>query len=106
MVLEPYNAVLSAHQLVEISSGTYCIDNEALCDICVRTLHLTEPTYKDLNELVSVSTDWREHWHSGVISPSDVTATFITSDSWYFNENLKERDQLEDLLMGNYKIGS
>jgi hypothetical protein len=53
-----------------------------------------------------VSTDWREHWHSGVISPSDVTATFITSDSWYFNENLKERDQLEDLLMGNYKIGS
>jgi hypothetical protein len=38
-----------------------------------------------------VSTDWREH------IPSDVTATFITSDSWYFNGNLKERDHLEDL---------
>jgi hypothetical protein len=76
---------------VETSSGTYCIDNEALYDVCVWNLCLTEPTYRDLNELVSVSTDWREHLHSVV------TATFITSDSWYFNENLKERDHLEGL---------
>jgi len=31
-----------------------CIDNEALYDICFRTLKLTTPTYGDLNHLVSV----------------------------------------------------
>jgi tubulin beta len=55
VVLEPYNATLSMHQLVENSAETFCIDNEALYDICFRTLRLTKPTYKDLNELVSVS---------------------------------------------------
>jgi tubulin beta len=33
---------------------TFCIDNEALYDICFRTLKLTTPTYGDLNHLVSV----------------------------------------------------
>jgi len=31
------------------------IDNEALYDICFRTLKLTTPTYGDLNHLVSAS---------------------------------------------------
>merc|ERR1719443_1342464 len=31
---EPYNATLSVHQLVENTDQTYCIDNEALYDIC------------------------------------------------------------------------
>ena len=30
-VVEPYNATLSVHQLVENSDETFCIDNEALC---------------------------------------------------------------------------
>eukprot|EP00347_Sterkiella_histriomuscorum_P010710 403375221 len=42
-VVEPYNATLSV----------MCIDNEALYDICFRTLKLTTPTYGDLNHLVS-----------------------------------------------------
>lgn len=37
-VVEPYNATLSVHQLVENTDETYCIDNEALYDICFRTL--------------------------------------------------------------------
>ncbi|KAL1942260.1 hypothetical protein VTO73DRAFT_6324 [Trametes versicolor] len=53
-VVEPYNATLSVHQLVENSDQTYCIDNEALYDICFRTLKLTTPTYGDLNHLVSI----------------------------------------------------
>ncbi|THH32742.1 hypothetical protein EUX98_g1426 [Antrodiella citrinella] len=53
-VVEPYNATLSVHQLVENSDETFCIDNEALYDICFRTLKLTTPTYGDLNHLVSV----------------------------------------------------
>jgi tubulin beta len=52
-VVEPYNATLSVHQLVENSDETFCIDNEALYDICFRTLKLTTPTYGDLNHLVS-----------------------------------------------------
>merc|ERR1719309_441516 len=54
-VVEPYNATLSVHQLVENTDQTYCIDNEALYDICFRTLKLTTPTYGDLNHLVSVT---------------------------------------------------
>jgi tubulin beta len=37
-VVEPYNATLSVHQLVENSDETFCIDNEALYDICFKTL--------------------------------------------------------------------
>ncbi|XP_012520740.1 PREDICTED: tubulin beta chain-like isoform X4 [Propithecus coquereli] len=54
-VVEPYNATLSVHQLVENTDETYCIDNEALYDICFRTLKLTTPTYGDLNYLVSAT---------------------------------------------------
>ncbi|CAK9830425.1 Tubulin beta-1 chain [Anthophora retusa] len=52
---EPYNATLSVHQLVENTDETYCIDNEALYDICFRTLKLSTPTYGDLNHLVSLT---------------------------------------------------
>ncbi|TRY78728.1 hypothetical protein TCAL_09305 [Tigriopus californicus] len=54
-VVEPYNATLSVHQLVENTDETFCIDNEALYDICFRTLRLTSPTYGDLNHLVSIT---------------------------------------------------
>ncbi|EEC14639.1 beta-tubulin, putative, partial [Ixodes scapularis] len=52
-VVEPYNATLALHQLVENTDETFCIDNEALHDICLRTLRLPTPTYGDLNHLVS-----------------------------------------------------
>jgi tubulin beta len=53
-VVEPYNAVLTINQLVENSDETFCIDNEALYDLCIRTLKLNAPTYGDLNHLISV----------------------------------------------------
>lgn len=52
-VVEPYNATMSVHHLVENTDETYCIDNEALYDICFRTLKLSAPSYGDLNHLVS-----------------------------------------------------
>jgi len=52
-VVEPYNATLSLHQLVENCDETFVIDNEALYEICHRTLKLTSPSYSDLNHLVS-----------------------------------------------------
>ncbi|XP_072096683.1 tubulin beta-4 chain-like isoform X2 [Mobula birostris] len=54
-VVEPYNATLSVHQLVENTDETFCIDNEALYDICFHTLKLTTPTYGDLNHLMSAT---------------------------------------------------
>ena len=54
-VVEPYNATLSVNQLIENSDETMVIDNEALYDICFRTLKLTCPSYGDLNHLVSAT---------------------------------------------------
>ena len=34
---------------------TFCIDNEALYDICNKTLKLSTPTYGDLNHLVCLT---------------------------------------------------
>lgn len=50
-----FEAVLSFHQLVENSDESFLLDNEALYDICFRTLKLTTPTYGDLNHLVSAA---------------------------------------------------
>lgn len=52
-VVEPYNATLSINELVNYADETFCIDNEALYEICQGTLKLPQPTHKDLNNLVS-----------------------------------------------------
>jgi tubulin beta len=53
VIVEPYNATLSIHQLVEHADETFCLDNEALNDICRRSLGIKSPSYSDLNGLVS-----------------------------------------------------
>ncbi|KAJ3490845.1 hypothetical protein NLI96_g1125 [Meripilus lineatus] len=52
-VVEPYNALLSIHQLVENSDMTMLIDNEALFEITTRTLKTKNPSFEDLNVLVA-----------------------------------------------------
>jgi len=52
-VVEPYNCILSVHQLVENGDEVFCIDNEALYNICHNTLKLSNPSYSDLNQLVT-----------------------------------------------------
>ncbi|KIJ14414.1 hypothetical protein PAXINDRAFT_169793 [Paxillus involutus ATCC 200175] len=52
-VVEPYNALLSIHQLIDNCDLTICIDNEALYDIAVRTLKIKTPNFDDLNQLIS-----------------------------------------------------
>jgi tubulin beta len=54
-VVEPYNCVLAIHQLIENADVVVTLDNEALYDICFRTLQLSQPSYGDLNHLVSAS---------------------------------------------------
>jgi len=52
-IVEPYNAMLSLHQLVENGDLTFCLDNEALYDITTRTLKIKNPGFEELNSLVS-----------------------------------------------------
>lgn len=54
-VVEPYNATLSVHQLIENTDETFCIDNEALYSICFRILKESVPNYDSLNKLISQS---------------------------------------------------
>ncbi|KAE8654046.1 Tubulin beta-1 chain [Hibiscus syriacus] len=52
-VVKPYNSTLSVHQLVENADECMVLDNEALYVICFRTLKLTNPSFGDLNHLIS-----------------------------------------------------
>jgi tubulin alpha len=52
-VVEPYNSVLSTHSLLEHTDCTFCMDNEALYDVCRRNLDIERPTYTNLNRLIA-----------------------------------------------------
>merc|ERR1712178_611322 len=52
-VVEPYNAVLSSHQLLENADETFIIDNEALYNISHNVLKIENPEYSQLNHLIS-----------------------------------------------------
>merc|ERR1711953_161502 len=52
-VVEPYNAVLSSHQLLENSDETFIVDNEALYNIMHNVLKKTTVEYAILNELIA-----------------------------------------------------
>jgi len=54
VVVEPYNATLSIHQLLENSDETFVIDNEALYNISHNVLKQTTPKYSDLNWVISL----------------------------------------------------
>jgi len=55
VVVEPYNATLSIHQLLENSDQTFVIDNEALFSISHNVLKQQEPKYSDLNWVISMT---------------------------------------------------
>ncbi|RDA94197.1 hypothetical protein CP533_6579 [Ophiocordyceps camponoti-saundersi (nom. inval.)] len=52
-VVEPYNAVLSTHSTIENSDCTFLVDNEAVYDICRRSLDIPRPSYDHLNRLIA-----------------------------------------------------
>ena len=54
-VVEPYNTLLSIHQLIENADEVVVLDNEAMYDICFRLLKLTTPTFGDINKIVGDS---------------------------------------------------
>ena len=52
-VVEPYNSVLSTHSLLEHADVAFMLDNEAIYDICKRSLGIAHPTYTNLNRLIA-----------------------------------------------------
>jgi len=52
-VVEPYNSVLSTHGLLEHTDVCVILDNEAVYDICRRSLNIERPNYANLNRLVA-----------------------------------------------------
>ncbi|KDN45421.1 hypothetical protein RSAG8_05008, partial [Rhizoctonia solani AG-8 WAC10335] len=63
-VVEPYNTVLSLHQLVDNTDMTICVDNEALYEITHRLNPQSQPEFHQLNRLIAqvmtgVSTTFR-----------------------------------------------
>ena len=54
-MVEPYNAILSIAQLLSDTDLTFVCDNEALFKICHHTLKLKDPSFSDLNWLLSLA---------------------------------------------------
>lgn len=53
--MEPYNAVLTVNQMLDLTDETFVLDNEALYNIATRTLKMPAPTLADLNHIISFS---------------------------------------------------
>lgn len=75
-VVEPYNSVLSTHSLLEHTDVAVLLDNEAIYDICRRSLDIERPTYTNLNRLVSqvmFVINGKLHWcYIDLLHPIDV----------------------------------
>ncbi|KAH8367563.1 hypothetical protein KR200_002640 [Drosophila serrata] len=52
VIVEPYNALLSAHFSMDCTDISFIVDNEALYDICANTLNVPAPTYTNLNRII------------------------------------------------------
>jgi len=52
-VVEPYNSVLSTHALLEHTDVCVILDNEAVYDICLKSLDIATPSYANLNKLIA-----------------------------------------------------
>jgi len=52
-VVEPYNSVLSTHSLLEHTDVSFLLDNEAIYEICRRSLDIERPSYTNLNRLIA-----------------------------------------------------
>jgi len=52
-IVEPYNAMLTTHWLLDHTEVSIVLDNEAIYHICQKQLDIDRPSYADLNMLIS-----------------------------------------------------
>merc|ERR1712110_970919 len=56
-IVEPYNAMLSTHWLLDHTEVSLLLDNEAIYNICQKQLDTKRPSYKNLNEFSEARED-------------------------------------------------
>jgi len=52
-IVEPYNAMLSTHWLLDHTEVSVLLDNEAIYGICQKQLDIERPSYGDLNMIIA-----------------------------------------------------
>jgi len=52
-IVEPYNAMLSTHWLLDHTEVSVLLDNEAIYGICQKQLDIKRPSYEDLNQIIA-----------------------------------------------------
>merc|ERR1712072_1005117 len=52
-VVEPYNALLTTHWLLDHTEISVLLDNEAIYEICQKKLDIKKPSYDNLNRLIT-----------------------------------------------------
>jgi tubulin alpha len=52
-VVEPYNALLTTHWLLDHTEISIILDNEAIYDICQKNLDIERPSYDALNRMIA-----------------------------------------------------
>jgi len=52
-VVEPYNALLTTHWLLDHTEVSLVLDNEAIYEICQKWLDVKRPSYENLNRLIT-----------------------------------------------------
>jgi len=52
-IVEPYNAMLSTHWLLDHTEVSVVLDNEAIYQICQKQLDVPRPSYNELNVIIS-----------------------------------------------------
>ena len=45
--------MLASHALLEHTDVSFCLDNEAIYDVCRRCLDIERPTYTNLNRIIA-----------------------------------------------------
>ena len=53
--MEPYNAMLSTHWLLDHTDVSVVLDNEAIYEICQKNLDIKRPSYDTLNRMIAKS---------------------------------------------------
>merc|ERR1712130_180712 len=58
-VVEPYNALLTTHWLLDHTEVSMIMDNEAIYEICQRNLDIKRPSYGTINRMIAkVASSW------------------------------------------------
>ncbi|XP_060697236.1 tubulin beta chain-like isoform X4 [Hemiscyllium ocellatum] len=105
-VVEPYNATLSVHQLVENTDETFCIDNEALYDICLKmsatfigNSTAIQELFKRISEQFTAMFRRKAflHWYTG----EGMDEMEFTEAESNMNDLVSEYQQYQDATVGD-----